>query len=268
MIPGGPRRRLSGMVVRPLRDPDPVLEAGQRGTVHAHVAVHPDVAGQRLAVALRDEFGDLVAVAEHVAAAHVQFVLRRAVSGCLGGRPGPAAPRGTGNSGPPRCSSRRACGSDPGPRRRRAGPATRTRSPPARNAADLLCCVSHSSRLVLYVSAFASGSVEPRPTTSTATSCGSRPPVPPERARLRRDRAPRRSWSASRLQQHRVRAERPAVRERQARMAVPLRGERGRDITLGMAGRGKHDRHRHHAPVAARRERRRPRRRSAGRRVR
>src|SRR6204780_2106041 len=52
------------VVVRVLGLADVMLEARHRDPVHAHIAVHPDVSGQRLVVALVDQGGDLVAVAE------------------------------------------------------------------------------------------------------------------------------------------------------------------------------------------------------------
>jgi hypothetical protein len=56
--------RVVGMVVGTLRRSDALLEARHRDAVHAGVAVHPDVAGDRLEVALDDEGGELVAVAQ------------------------------------------------------------------------------------------------------------------------------------------------------------------------------------------------------------
>jgi hypothetical protein len=62
-----------GVVVRVLGLADAVLEPGHRDPVHAHVAVHPDVPGQRLAVPLPDQRGDLVTVAEYVGARYVEL---------------------------------------------------------------------------------------------------------------------------------------------------------------------------------------------------
>ena len=53
------------------------------------------------------------------------------------------------------------------------------------------------------------------------------------------------------FQQHRVRAERAPVAPVQAGMTGPLPGQRGRDVALGVAGRGQHERHGDHAPVTA-----------------
>src|SRR5260370_35504833 len=87
MIVVGSTGGLGGMVVRPLRRGDPVLEARSLGTVYTHVAVHPDVTRQRLAVPLRHEPGDLVAVAEDAGAAYVEFVGCVAVGARLGRDP-------------------------------------------------------------------------------------------------------------------------------------------------------------------------------------
>src|SRR3954471_23768839 len=57
-------RRVVRVVVRGLRGAHLVLEAGQQHPVRAGVAVHPDVAVQRLPVALDDQPGQLVGVAQ------------------------------------------------------------------------------------------------------------------------------------------------------------------------------------------------------------
>src|SRR5579875_3947182 len=75
------------VVVRVLRRADAVLEAGHGPKVHAGVAVHPDVAGERLAVPLGHQPGDLVAVAEHAGAADVQAGMAGRVPGRLLGDP-------------------------------------------------------------------------------------------------------------------------------------------------------------------------------------
>src|SRR5271166_704618 len=61
------------VVMRMLGLADAALEARHRDPVHAHIAVHPDVSGQRLAVPLVHQGGDLVAVTEYVGAPDVQF---------------------------------------------------------------------------------------------------------------------------------------------------------------------------------------------------
>src|ERR1700749_3958925 len=71
------------VVMRVLRSADAVLEPGHRDPVHAHVAVHPDVPGQRLVVPLVDQRGDLVAVAEHVGDCDVELRMRGGVGGGL-----------------------------------------------------------------------------------------------------------------------------------------------------------------------------------------
>ncbi len=76
-----------GVVVRCLRGTDAGLVTGQRDAVHAGVAVHPDVAGERLAIALLDEGSELVAVAEHVGHADVDVRVRGGVLPCLGEDP-------------------------------------------------------------------------------------------------------------------------------------------------------------------------------------
>src|SRR6201987_270809 len=81
------RGRVMGVVMGKLRRPDAVLEPGHRDPVHAHVAVHPDVPGQRLVVPLVDQRGDLVAVAEHVGDRDVELRMRGGVGGGLFGHP-------------------------------------------------------------------------------------------------------------------------------------------------------------------------------------
>ena len=70
------------VVVRMLGLADAALEAGHRDPVHAHIAVHPDVSGQRLVVPLVHQGGNLVAVTEYIGAPDVQFGVR---GGELGG---------------------------------------------------------------------------------------------------------------------------------------------------------------------------------------
>ena len=55
-----------GVVVRALRPADLVGEARQGDPVGAGVAVHPDVAAQRLVVPLQHQVGEFVAVADHL----------------------------------------------------------------------------------------------------------------------------------------------------------------------------------------------------------
>jgi hypothetical protein len=57
---------VGGVVVRTLRLAYPVAESWHRHAIDAGVAVHPDVASDRLVVSLEDEVGELVAVAENV----------------------------------------------------------------------------------------------------------------------------------------------------------------------------------------------------------
>jgi hypothetical protein len=64
-----------------------VLEPGHRDPVHAHVAVHPDIPGQRLAVPLPDQRGDLVAVAQYVGARDIELRVRGGIGGGLFGHP-------------------------------------------------------------------------------------------------------------------------------------------------------------------------------------
>jgi hypothetical protein len=72
-----------GVVVWSRGRADAMLEARHRDPVHAHVAVHPDVSGQRLVIPLVDQRGDLVAVAEHVGAPDVEVGVRGGVAGGL-----------------------------------------------------------------------------------------------------------------------------------------------------------------------------------------
>src|SRR6201985_2274718 len=76
-----------GVVVGMLGLADTVLEPGHRDPVHAHVAVHPDVPGQRLAVPLPDQRGDLVAVAQYVGARDIELRVRGGVGGGRFGHP-------------------------------------------------------------------------------------------------------------------------------------------------------------------------------------
>lgn len=61
---------VGGVVVRALRLADAVAEPGDRDAVDAGVAVHPDVASDRLVVALEDKVGELVAVTDDVGHPH------------------------------------------------------------------------------------------------------------------------------------------------------------------------------------------------------
>src|SRR5713101_6299825 len=67
------------MRVRSLGRANPVLEARQRRPVRADVAIHPDVPRQRLVIALSDQAGQFIGVAEYVRAAHVDARMRGAV---------------------------------------------------------------------------------------------------------------------------------------------------------------------------------------------
>ena len=222
--------------MRRLRGTDAGLVTGKRDAVHAGVAVHPDVAGERLAIALLDEGGQLVAVADHVGHADVDIGVGRGVLRCLGDDPGG---QDAGEEEVRRDDN--AAGAEQlrapqrgGDRRRRERD---ERQLHAVVPASLPQQPGHLRDLGVGVRVAGTAADEHhcRPLARRTVQCGVDPFL-------------------EQRQQERVRAERTAVRVGEAGMAYLLAGHRTGDVALAVSGRDEDERHGDQVPVPARDE--------------
>ena len=222
------------MVVRDLRPPHLVGEAGQRHPVGAGVAVHPDVAAQRLVVALEHQPGEFGAVADEPGYPDVEVAVPGGELARLRRHPVRQHPGEQEVRGDDDAAGAQPAGPVQGRGHRRLGQRDE-RVLHARVAPALPQQPGHFGDLGVRVGVGgpAAGQDHPGVLPGRPGECGVDPCL-------------------EKVLQHRMRAERAPVARGQAGMAAEFPGQSGWDVALAVAGRGEDQRDRDHRAAGRR----------------